>query len=124
MKKLFTIICITLVVITNAQNTNGNTELIEFTDENAKFTVPKGKTWHIMNVFDETSYQSQGEKEKTVIKFKSINGVIFKRGPILFYYSSALIMPFPIVLKEETSFEFSVKNSGGKAIMTYIEFDN
>ena len=99
-------------------------ELVEFTPTNAKFTVPASKTWHITNVFCERNYQSGGEEKDAAIILKSINDVEFEKGPLLFYYNSGLVMNFPIILKEGTSFEFTVKNSGGKAIMTYIEYDN
>ena len=121
---LFFLFISTSDIIAQNSVSNGSAQLVEFTPTNAKFTVPASKTWHITNVFCERKYQSGGEEKDAGIILKSINDVVFEKGPLLFYYNSGLVMNFPIILKEGTSFEFTVKNSGGKAIMTYIEYDN
>jgi len=121
---LFFLFISTSDIIAQNYNSNGNAQLVEFTPTNAKFTVPASKTWYITNVFCERNYQSGGEEKDAAIILKSINDVEFEKGPVLFYWNLGNLMNFPIVLKEGTSFEFTVKNSGGKAIMTYIEYDN
>ena len=60
------------------------------------------------------------------IVLKSVNDIIFKRGPIVFLSERAI--NFPMIFPEKTTFELDFKSnsdvSSTKAIMTYIETDN
>ena len=58
MKSKMTIFVVTLLLSTwsltgNAQTTipKGKAQIIEFNNSTAKFTVPAGKTWYIINLF-------------------------------------------------------------------------
>ncbi|MBI2279158.1 MAG: hypothetical protein HYU68_00470 [Bacteroidetes bacterium] len=104
---------------------NGKSQLVEFNSTTSKFTVPAGKTWYIYNIFCERKYV-QGEEEKdSKIILKGINGIVFKNGPLVYYYNTGLVLNFPLVFTEKTTFEFEImENIGNKAVMTYIEVDN
>jgi uncharacterized protein YxeA len=121
---LFFLFISTSDIIAQNSDSNGSAQLVELVNGDTKFKVPGSKTWHITNVFCDRAYQSEGEKKESLIVLKSINDVVFEKGPVLASYNNAMVMNFPIILKEGTSFELTVKNSGGKAIMTYIEYDN
>jgi len=104
----------------------GKSQLIEFTNSTAKFAVPEGKTWYIYNVFCEHTYGQSTEEKDAYIILKSINNIVFNKGkgPLVYYYNTALVVNFPIVFTEKTQFELEIFNSEKKAIMTYVEVDN
>ena len=122
------IILSVLALSVNAQTTipKGKSQLIEFNNSTAKFTVPEGKTWYIHNIFCERTYTQGTEEEKAAIFLKSINNIIYNEGmgPMVYFYNTGLILNFPIVFTEKTQFEFEIFNSGKKAIITYVEVDN
>jgi len=124
MKNLLIFLLISTSSFAQNSDSNGSAQLVELVNGDAKFTVPVGKTWHITNVFCDRAFQSGGEGKESVIILKSINDIVFEKGPILHYYDAAIVTNFPLIFKEGTSFELTVKNSGVKAIMTYIEYDN
>jgi len=128
--KLF-IVTLFLSILTSSVNAQSNVpkgkaQLIEFTNETAKFTVPEGKTWYIYNIFCEQYYTQGTEEKEAGILFKSINNIIFNKGkgPTVYYYNTGLVLNFPIVFTEKTQFELEIFNSGKKAIITYVEVDN
>lgn len=138
---LFTIILSVWTNIGIAQTTmpKGKAQLIEFTNETAKFTVPAGKTWYIINAFFDykvdLKYNTSGEKiskdEDTQVFIKSINGKILtdlsinKLGPM---FSGSLVLP------ENTIIEFiitsgswiwgPIKQYNLNAYLNLIEVDN
>lgn len=121
MNKLLFILLLALTVApvySQESSQAGTTKLIEFDSSNNKFEVPEGKSWHIMNIFCERNYSGN----EAGIVLRSVNDVKFEKGPLVFYYNSGLVMNFPIVFEGGTQFELGVTNSGGKAIMTYIEY--
>lgn len=123
----------------------GKTQLIEFSNSSAKFTVPEGKTWYISNVF--SIYQISKESLSFVIYIKSINGTELTNvseaqlGPKLFDsragesgYTLPPAIKFPLILPQNTVFELVIcqsKNlvfkavlSDRKAYLIYTEIDN
>ena len=101
----------------------GKANLIEFSSNNSAFKVPEGKTWYIYNIFSNRKTIQGGEETEAGIILKSVNGVVFKKGPVV--YASSGNLNFPIIFPEKTSFEFEIfSNPGTKAIMTYIETEN
>jgi len=122
------IVSTVLALSVNAQTTipKGKSQLIEFTNSTAKFAVPEGKTWYIYNVFCEPSFTKGTEETDAYIILKSINNIVFNKGkgPLVYYYNTALVVNFPLVFTEKTQFELEIFNSGKKAIMTYVEVDN
>jgi hypothetical protein len=129
LKFFFVAIFLTVLALSvNAQATipKGKSQLIEFTNSTAKFAVPEGKTWYIYNVFCEQTYTQGTEEKDACILFKSINNIIFNKGkgPLVYYYNTALVLNFPLVFTEKTQFELEIFNSGKKAIITYVEVDN
>ncbi len=141
MKKLTTILFVTLVLSVcslsaNAQTTilEGKAQLIEFTNATAKFTVPAGKTWVVNNVF--SNYDRNNDIK---VYIKSINGAIMtdlikKEYGTLLYHSRDMgfVIQYPIILPENTSFELIVISgdwdaqtiSSKKAFLNYMEVDN
>jgi hypothetical protein len=124
--------CITLLLsvisLTSAAQTaipKGKATLIEFTNSNAKFKVPEGKTWYIYNVFGERRFSQGVEEKDSRIFLKSINNINFKFGPLLYYYNTGLTISYPLVFPEKTTFELEMIDlSGNKAVMSYVEVDN
>ncbi len=110
-------------------------KLINFTNANAKFTVPQGKTWAIHDAF--VIHSNDGNSYYILIK--SLNGIlmtdlsknIYGKG---LYYSNALANPtLPILLPENTVFELIVYTKydngqralyDGQAFLNYIESEN
>ena len=101
----------------------GKAQLIEFTNETAKFTVPEGKTWLVYSVFSD--YVTEGtinfneySKEKELVGTKEIriflkdlNGIEKTNytkniyGTQLFRSTNAsTVIPYPIILPEKTTF--------------------
>lgn len=98
----------------------GKEQLVEFNNTTGKFTVPEGKTWYIYNILSDVENL---DGERTRIKLKSVNDLVFSGGgPIVYKYGVA--MNFPLIFKENTKFEFDINHSATKAIMTYIEVEN
>jgi hypothetical protein len=107
----------------NSEISSMTANLIEFKNSSANFTVPKGKTWEIVNVFS-TSVGPGGvsfdvdeypEYDEVRIFIKSINGSVLTNltnlelGPVIYRgpnheRSHALPMIFP----EGTSFELLI----------------
>lgn len=142
--------------IMNAQTVypKGNAAIKEFTNATAKFVVPPGKTWYIVNCFSDcaTDVQvSQKDPEsynysEVRIFIKSINGLVLtdlekkKFGTVVFRGPNhERVQPMPVVLPENTVIEFLitsgdwastvegskvVKDDDLKAWLNYIETDN
>lgn len=112
----------------NAQSEipKGKIHLVEFTNETGKFAVPQGKSWYIYNIFSDRKYYPPGEDKDAfvIVALKSINRVVYQNGPNVYNQYLGTIFNFPLIFPEKTTFEFVIKNSGAKAIMTYIEVDN
>ena len=110
----------------------GKAFLVEFTNTNAKFTVPAGKTWTIYQTF------TASWKKDYFIYIKSLNGVLLTNlytnelGPLLFSIppkDSNRILP--LILPENTTIELFIFNSifgydlaDCKAYLNYVESDN
>ena len=158
MKSKMTIFVVTLLLSTwsltgNAQTTipKGKAQIIEFNNSTAKFTVPAGKTWYIINLFSDCTtnltYDSEGylKADEIRIFIKSINGSIItdiankKYGPVI--YRGPMherMQPLPIILPENSTIEFLVtsgdwqaKNKSAmtinnvlKAYLNIVEIDN
>lgn len=101
--------------------TNGVAKIIEFTNESAKFIVPPGKTWHVINIFCDfiTNYVpdpngGEGEHSDVNIFLKSINGTVItdfsinKIGTRLYGTNRNWIHPLPLVLPENTIFDLVI----------------
>ena len=122
--------------ISNAQNIvpKGKAKLIEFSNTNAKFTVPEGKTWIIYNVFSD--YVADEGSSRIRIFLKELNGVektnYLKNiyGPQLYF--TKLTFPYPIIFPEKTTFSFVILKGDLKNLQLYdgfgymslIEIDN
>lgn len=137
----------------NAQTTvpKGKAQIIEFTNSTAKFTVPAGKTWYIVNLFSDCStnlsYDSQGNLNSDDIRIfiKSINGSIItdiankKYGPVIYRGPNhERMQPLPIILPENSTIELVITsgnwasknkstmtiNNGLKAYLNIVEIEN
>jgi hypothetical protein len=137
MKSKMTIFIVTLFLSVcylsgNAQTSmpKGKAQLIEFTNETAKFIVPEGKTWTIYNAFttvpqDENIYS---------IWVKSINGIIITDiskkifGKILYSSYTLVDIILPLILPENTTIELVVLKkddaTGIKSLYDQIAFLN
>jgi hypothetical protein len=122
---LLFILCLTSLSISAQTVPKGKVNLIEFNSNSSVFKVPEGKTWYVYNIFCDRK-SDQGAEDEIVIIMKSVNDVVFKRGPIVFLSERAI--NFPMIFPEKTTFELDIKShsdiSDIKAIMTYIETDN
>ena len=112
----------------NAQSDlpKGKVHLVEFINGEGKFAVPQGKSWYIYNIFSDRKHYTQveGRDGYVTIAFKRINQVVYENGPCVYNQNLGNIINFPLIFPEKTTFEFIIKNSGAKAIMSYIEVDN
>ena len=160
MKSKLTIFITTLLLSVcslsvNAQTTvpKGKAQLIEFTNATAKFTVPAGKTWYIMNIFSSvatnikpsTKYPESKEYEAVRVFIKNIDNYLLtdlsknKFGPVVYRGPNhERMQPMPIVLPENSKIEFIItsgewdrngtegikKNDILNAFLNYIEADN
>ena len=160
MKSKLTIFITTLLLSVcslsvNAQTTvpKGKAQLIEFSNATAKFTVPAGKTWYIMNIFSsvatnikpDTKFPGFNESEDVRVFIKNIDNYLLtdlsknKFGPVVYRGPSHDNMqPMPIVLPENSKIEFIItsgewdtngtggikKNDILNAFLNYIEADN
>lgn len=107
----------------NSEISSMSANLIEFNNSSANFTVPKGKTWEIVNVFSKSvgpggiSFDAYGDAKYDEVRIfiKSINGSVLtdltnlELGPVIYRgpnheRSHALPMTFP----EGTSFELLI----------------
>jgi hypothetical protein len=122
---LLFILCLTSLSISAQTVPKGKVNLIEFKANTSAFKVPEGKTWYIYNIFCDRK-SSQGDEDEIAIILKSVNNVLFKRGPIVFLSERAI--NFPMIFPEKTTFELDIKSNSDiseiKAIMTYIETEN
>ncbi len=139
----------------NAQTSlpKGKAQLIEFTNATAKFTVPAGKTWYIMNIFSDCAANIKPSTESAEYKqfeevrvfIKNIDNYLLtdlsknKLGPVVYRGPNhERIQPMPIVLSENSTIEFIItsgdwakigtgeikKNDVLNAFLNYIEADN
>lgn len=132
----------------NAQTTipKGKAQLIEFTNESAKFTVPEGKTWILYNAFSDycTEMKTDAVGGLTSISIhifiKSINDVTktdltkLILGTQLYLSKDATkSIGMPIILPEKTKFELILvsgdafkeyKLFNGTGFMSIIETTN
>lgn len=107
----------------NAQITipKGKVQLIEFTNNTAKFIVPDGKTWYISNIF--SSDVSVGENTNYIVLKKINNTTYGANGPLL-SNTARNYFSYPIILPEKTTFEILITDLTAKAILIYTEVDN
>ncbi|MFT5778333.1 MAG: hypothetical protein ACI837_001289 [Crocinitomicaceae bacterium] len=122
MRKLTLLLLVTFLSssILFAQET---TKLIKFTNSTAKFTVPAGSSWEIVNIFSQSIgskgiYQDDnGYVQADVVRvfLKSINGEIMtdlatnKLGPVYFRGPNhERTQHLPLVLPEGTVFELLI----------------
>ena len=112
----------------NAQSDlpKGKVYLVEFTNGKGKFAVPQGKSWYIYNIFSDRKYYPLGEDKEAfvIVALKSINKVVYDNAPYVYNQYLGTVINFPLIFPEKTTFEFIIKNSGAKAMMSYIEVDN
>ena len=150
---IVTLFLSTLTSSVNAQSNvpKGKVQLIEFTNETAKFTVPEGKTWFIYSVFSEyvvdgvvkfDEYSKKNSYDNSLdirIFLKDLNG-IEKTNYIKNIYGTQLyrstnastVIPYPIIFPEKTTFNLiihkgdlgSLQLYGGKAYISLVETDN
>jgi hypothetical protein len=143
MKSKMTIFIVTLFLSvctfsSNAQTTTpkGKAQLIEFTNETAKFIVPEGKTWAIYNAFTTVP---EGDNIYS-IWVKSINGIIITDiskkifGKILYSSYTLVDIILPLILPENTTIELVVLKKDDAtgirslydqiAFLNYIESEN
>jgi hypothetical protein len=129
----------------------GKAHLIEFTNANADFTVPAGKSWIIYSVFsdynvdglikyDERTKSNYLNEELTIrILLKNFNGIektnIDKQifGPQLFCSAGAsAIISYPLILPEKSTFSLVIFKGRlgntqlhkGSGYISLIEVDN
>jgi hypothetical protein len=120
---LFLCVC-NLSSIAQTTIPKGKVQLIEFTNANAKFTVPEGKTWYIYGVFG---------SGKLNIYMKSLNGTELTDLPTQILGSN-LGTIITKIFPQNTNFELiiltfnEVQNkyilSENKAWINYVEVDN
>lgn len=119
----------------------GKAQLIEFTNETAKFTVPEGKTWIIYSIFSEYVVDIDEYSNSLDIRIflKDLNG-IEKTNYVKNIYGTQLyrstnvstVIPYPIIFPEKTSFNLIILKGdlgklqlyGGKAYISLVETDN
>lgn len=83
----------------------GKALLMEFTNDSARFTVPQGKVWYVVNVFTAPG------KVGSYIYLKSINdknlssSKFIETNLLLFGKSEQPPVNYPIVFPSETTFE-------------------
>jgi hypothetical protein len=97
--------------------------LIEFKNASAKFTVPKGKTWEIVNVFSNSvgpggfSYDASGyvKYDEVRVLIKSINGSVLtdlsklELGPVIYRGPNhERTQALPMIFPEGTTFELVI----------------
>ncbi len=128
----------------------GKAQLIEFTNSTAKFTVPAGKTWYIVNLISngaanikpDVEFPKSNNYDEVRVYIRSIDNHILTDisqkiiGP-LFYIgrgeNTERITPMPFVLSENTTIEFVIStgswrsNGAGElkkndSIKAYINF--
>ena len=157
MKSKFLIYVLTIFLstysLTYAQTSiqKGNAQLIEFSNDNAKFKVPDGKTWIIYSVFSDyladgklklNEYTKKNEladaleirifiKELNEIEktnyLKNIYGTQLFRST-----NTATAIQYPIILPEKTSFNLIILKGeignliphSGIAYISLLEVDN
>jgi hypothetical protein len=137
----------------SAQSTipKGKAQLIEFTNANAKFTVPEGKTWVLYNVFsdyvvdgvmktDDYTKKIVFSDDKPVrIFLKELNGVektnyLMNVYGTQFYHSNTFStgISYPLLFPEKTSFGLILLKGStgylqlynGAGYISLIEVDN
>ncbi|MEI6764442.1 MAG: hypothetical protein WCM76_02305 [Bacteroidota bacterium] len=150
------LMCMLSFPFLNAQSNypKGKAKLIEFFNPAAKFTVPAGKTWYVVNIFSDCATDIIVNKNdpgtynynEVRIFIKSINGAVLtdidkkKYGPVVFRGPNhERVQQMPIVLPENTIIEFIitsgdwsstvegsklVRNDNLKAYLNVIETDN
>ena len=123
--------------VLKAQTTlpKGKVKLVEFTNANAKFTVPPGKTWYIYQVLSFAKIK----EENINVFIKSINNTeltnlsIEKLGPKIYDPVNIYMIPLPIIFPENTSFSLIITShkdgsnqtvSDKNAFINYIEITN
>jgi hypothetical protein len=121
--KNFKILLLALLLIPTAYAQDGIQNITEFSNSNAKFTVPAGKTWYIHNIFSSVKFNN-GDDEFNYVRFKSVNNMSYgTNGPIL-ANASRIYITYPIVFKENTSFEINMDDASAKGMITYTEVTN
>jgi hypothetical protein len=114
------ILLLALLLVPTAYAQDGIQETVKFSNANKTFTVPAGKTWYIHNVFSSVKFNN-GDDEYNYVRFKSVDDISFgENGPILTNASRNYIQ-YPIVFKENTTFELYLNDSSAKGIITYTE---
>jgi hypothetical protein len=129
----------------------GNAQLIEFSNDNAKFKVPEGKTWIIYSVFSDyladgklklNEYTKKNELADALeirIFIKELNG-IEKTNYLKNIYGTQLFrstntttaIQYPIILPENTSFNLIILKGemgnlithSGTAYISLLEVNN
>jgi hypothetical protein len=129
----------------------GKTQLIEFTNATAKFTVPEGKTWIIYSIFSDfvvggaIKVNEYSKKNELIggadvrIFLKDLNGSE-KTNYIKNIYGTQLYrstntsagISYPVIFPEKTAFSLIVLKGdlgdlelqNGSAYISFIEIDN
>ena len=128
------------------ESNKGVVQLIEFSNATAKFTVPTGKHWEVVNIFSDlvTDFKPNTDGgnatyDEVNIYLKSINGTILtdfsigKIGTRLYSTSKAGSLQMPIIFPENSVFELIIVsgtlsipkiNNTLIAFMNFVEYDN
>jgi hypothetical protein len=115
-------------------NSNGTAHLVEFSNANATFKVPLGKTWVIQNAF--TSHPI--DDNVYYIFIKSLNGITLTNisnnttGKLLYHNNALANVNLPLYFPENTEFELIIMKKidgtrslyNNKAFLNYTEIDN
>lgn len=119
-----------LAINTASSVPHESAKLINFTNANAKFTVPQGKTWAIHDAF----LTEPLSRDSYTIFIKSINGILMTDFSKNLYGKHLYASSLPIFLPENTVFELIVLKIAdddnramlydGQAFLNYIESEN
>ncbi|MCR4964904.1 MAG: hypothetical protein K6A41_04535 [Bacteroidales bacterium] len=144
-----------VVQLLAAKNTssNGIAHLETFTNTNAKFTVPAGKTWYVYGVHTtemadyyvrDENWGKTLESHRIHVQLKSLNGQPVSNSSqnkygVSFYSGNYYNFNYPIVLPENTTIEFEIivetdrtqkdrgifyEKTDVPAVISYVEYDN
>jgi hypothetical protein len=119
----------------------GKAHIIEFNNTTAKFTVPAGKTWYIVNIFSDyfTDFIPNSTSSEINIFLKSLDGTVItdlsinKVGTKVYSGVQTYALRMPLIFPENTVFELIIIsgelskpniNNSIKAFLNYVECDN
>jgi len=142
-----------LLAAKNTSSSNGVAHLETFTNANAKFTVPAGKTWYVYGVHStemadyyvrDENWGKTLESHRIYVQLKSLNGQPVSNSSqnkygVSFYSGNYYNFDYPIVLPENTTIEFEIivetdrdqkdrgifyEKTNVPAVISYVEYNN